>query len=173
MRPFIFDTETTGLVTNSLVALRSQPRAIEFFGHAPESSEELEFFCDPGVPLSDEVSAITGIKREDLAGAHPFGYYAERVVAMIEAADAVVAHNLSYDMAIVDFELRRLDLSVNWPRRKICTVEATEHLVGHRLKLNDLHQLLFGEPFSGAHRARTDVMALTRCFNELAVRGEL
>ena len=63
-------------------------------------------------------------------------------------------------------------IECEWPRL-CCTVENTEWLHGHRLSLSALHEELFGEPFSGAHRARTDVAALTRCYLELVKRGDL
>ena len=40
-----------------------------------------------------------------------------------------------------------------------------------RLNLNKLHELLFGKEFTGAHRAKTDVHALVRCYHELMNRG--
>jgi len=52
-------------------------------------------------------------------------------------------------------------------------VEQTQHLKGHRLSLGDLHDLLLGERFSGAHRARADVMALARCVSEMIRRDML
>ena len=136
-------------------------------------AEELEFFCDPGKPLSEEVQRITGIKPEQVAGQPKFSERAAEVKAMIEGADAVVAHNLSYDMAVVDFEMERAGLVVEWPAERVCTVESTEHLKGFRLSLSALHEELFGEPFSGAHRARADVEALTRCYLHLVEMGEI
>lgn len=177
MRTLIFDTETTSLIGNSLLADRHQPQIIEFFGHIvneeAEVVEELEFFCHPGKSLPEEVTRITGIKDEDLVGAKPFCHYEGEVEYLIQSADTVVAHNLSYDMAVVDAEMKRLDRSLMWPGDQVCTVEQTEHLKGHRLSLSALHEELFGEPFSGAHRARVDVEALTRCYFELVRRGEI
>lgn len=177
MRTLVFDTETTDLISNSLLSEKHQPQIIEFCGlvydDQAQELEGLEFFCDPGKPLPDEVTRITGIKAEDLRGAPRFEAVADRIVALIESADSVVAHNLSYDMAVVDFELARLGRRARWPADRVCTVEQTEHLKGHRLKLADLHALLFGEPFAGAHRARVDVEALARCYHELVRRGEI
>lgn len=176
MRALIFDTETTALISNSLLAEKHQPQVIEFYGALFEGEEqvgELEFFCDPGKPLLEEITRITGIRPDQVAGQPSFGYYSEAVTQMIESADRVVAHNLSYDMAVINFELRRLGESVQWPADKVCTVESTEHLKGHRLNLSSLHELLFGVPFSGAHRARADVEALARCYHELVRRGEI
>ena len=86
---------------------------------------------------------------------------------MVQEADSIVAHNLSYDLDIVNFEMDRCDKKAKWPLCRICTVEETEWLKGHRLKLADLFEHLTNEQFKDAHRARNDVKALTRCFNEL------
>jgi hypothetical protein len=61
---------------------------------------------------------------------------------------------------------------VKWPRR-ICTVEQTQHIKGFRLNLSGLHEFLFGEKFSGAHRAKVDVAALVRCSSEMFKREML
>jgi DNA polymerase III epsilon subunit-like protein len=178
MLAFIYDCETTGLVKNSLVPLRHQPKVIEFFGHivndeTGEVLEETEFFCDPGEPLEPVITRITGIKDEDLKGKLPFRSHCDRIYDQMERCEAAVAHNLSFDWALVQCEFDRCDRPLLWPPRLICTVEQTEHLKGHRLSLSALHEDLFGEPFKGAHRARHDVMALTRCYLELRKRGEL
>lgn len=178
MRAFIFDTETTGLVKNSLIPLASQPRIIEFFGQTVDDEtgqviEEIEFFCNPGIDLPPEITRITGIKPEDIKGAPQFAGFCGKVQEAIEGADAVVAHNLSFDMALVEADCLRCSANPAWPARLICTVEQTEWIKGHRLSLTDLHQYLFDEPFKGAHRARHDVEALTRCYLELRKRGDL
>ena len=184
MIAFIFDTETTGLVKNSLVPLQHQPRIIEFcgflvddsLGYEPEEAviDEVEFLCNPGVPIDPVITRITGIKPEDVEGKAMFSEYADQVLEKIGAADAAVAHNLSFDMALVEADLLRCSADAFlWPHRLFCTVEQTEWIKGHRLSLGALHEELFGEPFKGAHRARTDVMALTKCYLELRKRGDL
>lgn len=177
MKTLIFDTETTALIQNRLVAEANQPRIIEFCGGLYDSEaqliRELDFLCDPGVPITEEITKITGIKPEDVAGKKRFASHAADVRELIAEADVVVAHNLTYDMAVVNFELGRLQTAVEWPVDLVCTVEGTEHLLGYRLNLSALHQFLFDEPFSGAHRAKVDVTALARCYFELVRRGEL
>jgi DNA polymerase III epsilon subunit-like protein len=171
MKALIFDTEATQLVTNSLVKEQHQPRIIEFFGQIVDDEgtihEELEFMCNPGISIPEKVTEITGIKDEDVAGAQPFATFAGQVKEIIERADAVVAHNLSYDWFVVNQEMDRNGVKVDWPKIRICTVEETEWIKGFRLNLSALHEHLFDEPFSGAHRAREDVGALTRCYLEL------
>lgn len=173
----LFDTETSGLVRNSLVPLERQPAPIEFFGHIVDDAsgeilEELEFFANPGFTIDPVITQITGIKPEQLVNEKPFRHYVPQVKTLIEKSDLVVAHNLSFDKAIIDFACKRCGVEVNWPRL-CCSVQETEWIKSHRLKLTDLHEELFGEPFVGAHRARVDVEALTRCYLELRRRGDL
>jgi DNA polymerase III epsilon subunit-like protein len=177
MRALIFDTETTGLVGNSLLNTDQQPRILEFFGHIVERDgtvlEELEFMCNPGVPVTSEITRITGIKSEDVKGLPGFREYAPQLARLLGKAEAMVAHNLAFDYAVTRYEFERLNIHVQWPLVRICTVAETEWMLGRRMKLIELHEALFGEPFTGAHRARTDVEALTRCYVELCARREL
>lgn len=178
MLAFVFDTETTDLIANSAKALDKQPHIIEFYGCLVDTTSskvkgEVEFFCDPGIKLSETTIKITGITDETLKGAKPWKEHQAKVQALLKKSEAVVAHNLSYDYAMVNFEAQRTGKEILWPGKKVCTVEGTEHLKGFRLSLTALHELLFEKPFDGAHRARVDVEALTRCYLELLKRGEL
>lgn len=180
MKAIIFDTETTDLLPNSVIAAKHRPHVIEFYAAKLEliddtwiKIDELEFFCRPPFRVSEEVTRITGITEDMLKDAAPWGDHASRVSDFFVDADLVVAHNLSYDMAVVDTEMERLETTMDWPESRVCTVEATEHLKGHRLNLNALHEELFGEGFRGAHRARVDVGALSKCFIALWERNEI
>lgn len=173
MRALIFDTETTDLLSPSAAPLKLQPHIMEFFGHIVEDDgtviEELEFRCNPGVPIPEKVQKITRITDADVSHLPPFKEFSGQVLRIIANAEAVVAHNLSYDFQVVTHEFTRIDpsLRIKWPLKRICTVQETEALKGKRLTLTDLHTHLFGEAFKDAHSARADVMALTRCWVEL------
>lgn len=179
MRALIFDTETTDLISNSLLPEKHQPKIIEFFGHIVEDDgtviRELDFLCNPGHRLEKITTDITGITNDMVADKPPFLAFEAEVRGLIGEADAIVAHNLSYDFDVVNFEFKRCGTmdQARWPKIRICTVQETEWFKGHRLSLSALHEHLFGEPFSGAHRARVDVAALTRCYLELRKRGDL
>ncbi|MBL3676476.1 MAG: 3'-5' exonuclease [Alphaproteobacteria bacterium] len=179
MKALIFDTETTGLLPPSIARDNYQPRIIEFFGHIIDddgsSIRELEFFCNPGIEISEEITSITGIKKSDVVDAPPFSHYAESVRGLLQDADAIVAHNLAYDWKMLDLELSRCGAGADlgWPKIRICTVKESLFYKGYRLNLNALHEFLFGCRFSGSHRARTDVGALTRCYIEMRKRGDL
>ena len=178
MLAMVFDTETTDLITTSARTLDKQPHVIEFYGRlvddmTGELKDELTFLCDPGVALSADVQRITGLKDEDLKGKPDFASQLPAVQALLAKADCVVAHNLSYDKQMLEFEAQRAKQPIVWPQRLICTVESTEHLCGFRLSLTALHEWLFQQAFDGAHRAKSDVLALTACYLELRKRGEI
>ena len=176
---FLFDCETTGLLGTELLNDDLQPDIIEFFGHIVDETghvyQELDFLCKPRKSIDDKITKITGITNAMLEDELPFVHYNKLVRDIIAEADAVVAHNLSFDLAMVNMEMRRCGHAddVKWPIIRICTVEQTEWKHGHRLNLNAMHELLFGEGFTGAHRARDDVQALTRCFLKLLNDGDL
>lgn len=174
MKTLVFDTETTDIIKNSLQSLDRQPRVIEIFalsldGEGQEIGSYHSFF-NPGIKISKEVQAITNIDDSMVKDAPAFRLKADEIIELIEDHDEVVAHNASFDTSVMNFEFKRVAKSVQWPS-VICTVEATEYMKGHRMKLADLHEFLFGEKFSGAHRAENDVRALARCFLKLRELG--
>ena len=171
MRALVFDTETTSLLPVSIASDMLQPRVIEFYGCVVRDDdiieEELELLINPGHKLLDETIKITGMTDDDLVDKPTFGDVADRINDMMAICDMVVAHNLSYDMGVIDYEFKRLDRVPRWPKLKLCTVEQTVFLKGIRLSLSNLHEHLFGDKFEGAHRAKVDVAALVRCFCHL------
>jgi DNA polymerase III subunit epsilon len=175
MKYLFFDTETTALFANSLLEIGQQPRIIEFYGMLTDEVgtplRTLSFRCNPGIKIEKKVTEITGIKDEDLALEPPFGMFELSVSTLLQEADAIVAHNLSYDMAVLSAEYKRFNFDPPpFPWERICTVEATEYIKGYRLNLTGLHQHLFGTAFSGAHSAEEDVKAMARCYWELKGR---
>jgi DNA polymerase III epsilon subunit-like protein len=196
LRYFIFDTETSDLLANSLKPLAQQPHIIELYGciwdtenaqgevrdgtYLPAPSSEIEFLCKPPIPMDEKAIATHHISEAMLADAPAFAHFAPEVQRAIETSDAVVAHNLSFDWQMVENEMRRCGRTVAWPIRRICTVENTEHINGYRMSLGrnkkgepGLYHYLFGEDFPEAHRAKPDTLALLRCFVELLERGVL
>ena len=179
MRAVLFDTETTDLISNSLLPLVEQPHIVEFYAMALYYEEggwakvdEFETLVKPPVPITETTTKITGITPEDVRDAPRWPEVAVRAHQILQNAEIVVAHNLSFDMSMIEVEAQRAEMGApEWPDWKVCTVEATEHFKSQRLKLADLHKHLFGEAFTGAHRARTDVEAMGRCFVELWERG--
>jgi DNA polymerase-3 subunit epsilon len=177
VKHLVFDTETTGLLLNSAVPIKRQPKVIEvcmiMFDDDGEVVTKLDELVNPGEPIDEKITAITSITNNDLKGKPPFKAVSKSVINLIHKADVVVAHNLTFDMSMITNELERCGAKVVWPKRRICTVEQTQHLKGFNLNLGALHEHLFGSPHEGAHRAEADVMALGRCYFELIKRGEM
>ncbi len=182
----IFDSETTGLLNSRLIPLKRQPFCTELFlacvdldAVIPPDVEdisvlwEIDTLINPGIPISQEITKITGIDDAMVKDAPTFTTFAPLLRVAIENADRVIAHNASFDVEMLDVEFAREgDTPLRWPPI-ICTIEQTIHLLGHRMTLQGLHEHLFGERFKEAHRARNDTRALIRCCVELRKRGEL
>jgi len=117
--------------------------------------------------------SLTGIRDEDVRGLPRIGHWWQQLKSLIESCDRAVAHNLTYDKQVLDFESKRLGQEIKWPSDLICTVEATHHYNGHRLSLANLHMALFGVGVEKAHRAMDDVRSLARCYLELVRRGDV
>lgn len=182
MKCTIFDCETSGLPGPRSLKLENQPSIIEIFLcnvdlKTGKVSKEYETFIKPPKPLSDEpakgdrktIEQITGISNAMLADAPSFAEVSKPIFKMIEKAPVVIAHNAQFDCTMLDLEAERLKYQIAWPR-KLCTIEQTLHLKGYRLNQGALYELLFNEPFTGAHRAKADVMALVRICVELHKR---
>lgn len=171
----VFDTETTGLFYSGLIENERKPELIEFMGikidlDSGSRIKEYEFLCKPKRSIPDEVVGITGITDAMVEDAKPFAAYVTDVRDALENADAVIAHNMSYDREMIDTEMERCGMKLKWPRL-ICTVEQTMCIRGYRLTLTELHKEFMGAPFEGAHRARHDVEALLNCVIKLYERG--
>jgi DNA polymerase III subunit epsilon len=169
-RVIVFDNETDGLINCNAIRMERWPRVIEFCGLIYEEGklvDEVEFLIDPLRKISQEITDITGIKNEDLVGKPRLPNVWANIVTAFESCDVAVAHNCSFDVNVLDLEATRLALpKIQWPEL-FCTVENTEHLLGRRMKLSELHTHLFNEEFKGAHRARVDVEATARCYFEI------
>ena len=175
----IFDTETTGYVNSTQAPLNIQPKIIELFALKVDDNfeilDELEILIDPREKLTDEIVKVTGLKDEDLIGKGEFVVHYPKIRDFWFACRSATGHNITFDCDMLEIELKRLGQVTRfpWTPNRICTVEASEHYLGRRLKLIDLHMFLFGVGFEQAHRARNDVMATYRCAKEMERRGDL
>jgi DNA polymerase III epsilon subunit-like protein len=170
----IFDVETTGLVRVGPSPLNLQPFVIEFACVVVDKEMRIVHSyatkVNPGRPISDQITKITGITNEQLKDAPTFGVLFEKIKGFIDICEKVVAHNVAFDCKVMDCDAARIERSIKWPK-KVCTVEATEHFKGFRMNLMALHEHLFAEPFKSAHTAMGDVDALYRCYKQLHKMG--
>lgn len=97
VRVLVLDTETTGLdhARDKIIELAMLRVDVDTTTGLPVGDvvvyDELE---DPGMPISKEIQAITGISSAMVQGQH---LDEARIAAMLAGADLVIAHNASFD----------------------------------------------------------------------------
>ena len=173
----VFDTETTGLIENRVLALDYQPHVIDVYAAEIDLADgrvlrEFGSLVRPPIAIPEAIINYTRITPDMVRAAPRFAEVLPRLRAIIEAAAVVYAHNAHFDVEVLDVEVARLRADpIRWPT-VMCTIEQTSYFRGHRMTLGDLHSFLFGEKFAEGHRAQVDATALARCVVEL-VRREL
>ena len=93
------------------------PRTYFFTGldSAGNELEKFHYLFNPGVKFEEKITQITGITPEMLKNEKSFSVIAQHILELIEVHDEVVAHNLSFDMAMIDIEMKRCGKKVKWP----------------------------------------------------------
>lgn len=185
-----FDTETTGLPKNwkaPVTDLENWPRLVQLacllYDNSGNLISSVDYIIKPnGFTIPIESSNIHGISHERAISQ---GKDLQNVLLefnlMIEQADYLVAHNISFDEKVVGAEFLRAGISnILSLKNKICTMEeatdfcAIDGPYGYKWpKLSELHFKLFGTGFEEAHNAAVDIQATAKCFWELIEIGVL
>ena len=185
-----FDVETTGLPKSYKARISDSenwPRLVQLAWCCTEEEgkiwAEKSYIIKPdGFFIPKEASDIHGVTHEQ---AMDEGVGLECILEefhmFLEDTDYVVGHNINFDKKIVYAEFYRLDMKFAIDLlhgiEKICTMfKSTKHCQLPKPsgrggckwpKLQELHQVLFGEEFIGAHDALADIRATARCYWEL------
>ena len=175
----VFDTETTGLLRAIPTKMERQPFLTEIYAIrlSPDFKmvSELDTLIKPPIPISEEITRITGIDDNTVKDAPVFFDVYDELYDLFEGCRWVWGHNVEFDIGMLNNELFRhnLERKFPWPKNHGCSIEASYSYKNKRLKLADLHEYLFGEKFDGAHRAKQDVFATVRCIHEMLKRGDI
>lgn len=168
MRSIVIDCETTGFTGPSCSDLVSQPYITELAVAIIKDGkvqEQASWMFRPPVPISAEITKITGITQAMVDECAPFCAAVPGIVAMFnKAPDQLFAHNAPFDTDCLRYELLRCGSGVAekfpWPPVIICTVQEYVHEFGRRPKLTELYERKLGKPLAQQHRAMSDVNAL-------------
>ncbi|WP_167792490.1 3'-5' exonuclease [Candidatus Macondimonas diazotrophica] len=194
MLALVFDTETTGLVHHSKPVLdAAQPNLVQLgaiLGN-PDTGKiygRIDSIIIPNLDgyewdIPEKVADIHGITT---AEANQFGVYLpaqlEVFLDMVEVADVVVAHNVGFDLKIIEIacaRCREYDVKskdnpqfLNPWRDKptFCTLKAAKadpsikSTSERGTNLGSLHRQLVGHEMEGAHEAFADTSALWKIF---------
>jgi DNA polymerase-3 subunit epsilon len=151
----IVDTETLGTADADPVI----EVAVQQFAYDREKRgiiglvDEYVSFNDPGVPIPEEITALTGITSEMVAG-HKID--AESLRTRITQSSLVIAHNAKFDRPKV--EAITGPLTTPWA----CSCEMVDWR-GHGLPSSSLAALCMAHGFyTTSHRALGDVTALAK-----------
>lgn len=163
----LLDTETTELLKPEVADLSSQTHMVEIalikVDYKYKELDTFETLLNPGVPFDEEAhKKMTGITSDMIAKAPTFLEIFDTLAGFFLGQDILIAHNLAFDLRVLVCELKRIgkEYAFPYPPNGICTVEATKHLTGHRLKLTELYKKTFNREFKQEHRAMSDVRAL-------------
>lgn len=183
-----FDTETTGLPRNwkaPVTDLTNWPRMVQlawllYDAEGNEIAEANHVIRPDGFTIPHYSSKIHGITTERAMeeGIDVFSVLNE-FKSMIDRADFLVAHNMSFDEKIVGAEFLRHQMENHITTKKhICTmISSTNYCAidgpyGYKWPtLAQLHQKLFGNSFEEAHNASVDITATAKCFWEMRRLG--
>lgn len=165
MKFLVFDTETTGLLQPRVVDLNKQPRIIELGLVVVDDGKcvaKKNWLIHPRCPLPAIITKITGIKDFDLVDMPNFEeIWPSEIAPCFDGVDCVVAHNLPFDMGMVNNEIARIPgLEFAWPKMQVCTVQEYVHLFGRRPTMKELYIHFLGKPLEQTHRAMDDATAL-------------
>lgn len=167
-----FDTETTGLLRPDATELHLQPFIIEIyvckFNDDFKIYDEFETFLKPPVPVSEEITKITGITNDHVRNAPEFIEIYDELCGFFKGEDKIFAHNCTFDINMLVNSLRRHNLQYKfpWPKEQICTVEASECIENKRQSLEKLCALA-GIEYEKGHRAKVDVLLMLECIKWL------
>jgi DNA polymerase III subunit epsilon len=183
-----FDTETTGLPRNwkaPVTDLNNWPRLVQlaylFYDRNGNKISGNDHIIKPdGYTIPTDSSKIHGISTEK---ANQEGKALLTVLidfqSLINQAEYLVAHNMSFDEKIVGAEFLRFKMQDSIAsKRRICTMQSTTNFCaldgpyGYKWpKLSELHYKLFRTGFEEAHNAAVDINATAKCFWELKRLG--
>lgn len=184
----IFDTETTGKPLNYKAPIndvKNWPRVCQlawavYDDQGVLASKQTRIIQPDGWVLSVEVTAIHGISQEQAIAEGVSAKTAiNDFIADYEWCDTIVAHNIGFDYPVLVCEFLRYGMKASKRiTNQVCTMNASTDFCklpgpyGYKWpKLVELHEILFGEGFEGAHDALVDVEACGRCYFELLKRG--
>lgn len=173
MISIIFDTETTGLPNPTFTDLEKQPHITEIGAIKVNGGDvvgRFEQLINPGVPLTAQISKITGLFDDDLEGQPDFAFVAPVFADFVRGADQWIAHNMAFDKQMMDICLKRHNvMGFPFPPNLVCTVQEARPIFGKYMKLIHLYEELLGKPLDQKHRAISDCEALLEVCREMGL----
>lgn len=163
----VFDLETTGLKAG-------EDQILEIGAAKVRGGTVLETFSeliDPGAPIPDYITTLTGITDADVADKPQIGTVLPRFFEL--ARNTIwVAHNAKFDLGFL--RQASADLDIAWPSPQVVdTLELSRRLIERskvgRYRLSNLAKFV-GSPVRPSHRALDDALATADVLHYLIER---
>ena len=183
-----FDTETTGRPRNWKAAVtdtKNWPRMVQIAWLYYDKNRNLidaqDHIIQPeNYTIPSDTARIHGIttataKEKGIALTHVLTTFKK----LIDKADYLIAHNISFDEKIIGAEYYRKKIDHRlFLSERICTMKAGTIFCelpgkyGYKWpSLSELHQKAFGKDFTEQHNARADTKACADCFFKMLDMG--
>jgi DNA polymerase III epsilon subunit-like protein len=208
MTTLVFDTETTGLLPKGKLlngdTLSSFPYSVQFsyimYEYETNTIIKMRDFIvklPADIKISDESSKIHGITNEiSLRDGVNIEYVIDEFIQDYNAANSLVAHNLSFDLTVLQADILRIInrnqisankiqtykefiASLNKSKKLYCTMQESVELCDIKAyykdgrayikfpKLSELHEKLFQIVPQNLHNSMNDVIVCLRCFYKM------
>lgn len=167
IREIVFDTETTGFdpeTGDKLVEIG----AVELINHVP-TGRTYHQYINPEREVPEEVVKVHGLTTEYLKDFPIFAKVAQEWVDFIGDDGILVAHNATFDMKFINFELKRLGFEEYQWDRVVDTLEiAKSKFPGQRNNLDALcRRFNIDNSARTFHGALLDAQLLAEVYLEL------
>ena len=166
MREIVFDTETTGIMPGDghrIVELG----AVEMVNRVV-TGRTFHTYIDPERPMPKDAQAVHGLSTAFLTGQPVFEMVINDFLGFIEDSP-LVAHNATFDMEFLNWELKRARLPIIPHSRAIDTLELSRRINPGAKHTLDALCGRYGIDLSGRtkHGALVDAELLARVYVEL------
>ena len=178
MKILVFDTETTGLFNSKLPI---EDNTLDYFPYVVQFSwilmdtvtlkyTEFDYYIKCPIPVPPESTNCHGITTQmSLVRGHSFAKTFEIFKVCMEQCDLMVAHNLSFDITVLQVECFRNHIPWSIPKPTYCTMKSTTKMcgLGKYPRLSFLHNFLFHEEAENLHSSLIDVLVCLRCYMKI------
>ena len=166
MRKIILDTETTGLnpVSDRIIEIA----CLELVNEMPTGRVFHKYFNPGDVVIPEQAENIHGLSNEYLKNYELFDNKVDEVLDFIDDSQLII-HNASFDLAMINNALNRMNLKPIEESSALCTViMARKMFPGRKVNLNALCRR-FGISLENRkkHDALTDCFLLSQVYLEL------
>jgi DNA polymerase-3 subunit epsilon len=149
-----FDLETTGInvASDRIVELSY----LKIFPNGTEESKT--FLINPTIPIPPKVTAIHGIKDEDVKDAPTFSEVGKTIAKIFEGCDIAGYNSNKFDIPLLAEEMLRAEIDIDLKKRKFIDVQVIFHKREQRT-LGAAYQFYCAKELIDAHSSEADTRA--------------